>query len=78
MAKTTSLRLEVAKEEIQKKEEIVEKQKTEAMATKCRNNRGEISLSNEKKSYDNNIADNDTDLDEANDKKLFLAGYNSY
>ena len=44
--KTTNLRLKVAKEEVQKKQEVVERQKAEAVAAKQQKDRGGISLSN--------------------------------
>ncbi len=54
--RATNQRLEIAREEKQKREEIVEKRKTEAMATKRQRTRGGISLS----SKDEEIYESDT------------------
>ena len=70
LTRANNHRLEIAREERQKKEEIKEKQKTEAMVAKCCGNRGRISLSSKKEeNYESNIRD-DTDPDQANDKYL--------
>ena len=63
MIKATNLNLEIAKEEVQKKQKIVKKQKVEAAAAKQQKDRGNIGSSNE---YDNNYYSdmNDTDPDQ--------------
>lgn len=61
-------KLEVAKDERRKREEIVERRTTEAMATKCRRNRGGIGLSSKKEeNYESDIGD-DINPDQADDK----------
>ena len=45
LIKATNLRLEVAKEKVWKKQEVVERQKAEAAAAKQQRDRGGISLS---------------------------------
>ena len=62
MIKATNLRLEIAKEEIRKKQEVVERRKAEVVVTKQQKNRRDISLFNE---YDDNYYSDtdDTDLD---------------
>lgn len=61
--KATNLRLEVAKEEVQKKHEVVKRQKAEATAAKRQRDRGGINLSNE--DDDNYYSDTDnTDPDQ--------------
>ena len=69
--RVTNQRLEVTKEEGQKREEMVERWKTEAMVTKYRSARGGISLSSEEKeNYGSNTGD-ETDLDQTgNDENL--------
>ncbi len=58
LTRATNQRLEVAKEERRKTEEIVEKQKTEAMAAKWQRAKGGISLSiEEKENYESDIKD---------------------
>ncbi len=67
--RTTNQRLEVVKEERQKREEIVEKQKTEAMVAKRWRARRGISLSSEKmKNYKSNTGD-ETNPDQADNDK---------
>ena len=58
--KATNLRLEVAKEEVQRKQEVVERRKTDTAATKQQRDKGGISLSNE--DDDNYYSDTD-DMD---------------
>ena len=60
MIKATNLKLEVAKEKIQKKQEVVERQKVEAVATKLQKDRGDISSSNEN---DNSYYSDTDDID---------------
>lgn len=69
MTRATNQRLDVTKEENQKRVEMVEKRKIEAMATKYQRIRGGISLfSEEKENYESNIRDK-TDPDQpGNDK----------
>ena len=68
MTRATNHRLEVASEKRQKKEEIVEKQKTRALAAKRQRARKGISLSNKKEqSYEIDTRDN-IDLDQVNDE----------
>ena len=60
--KATNLRLEVAKEKVRKKHEVVERRKAEATAAKRQRDRGGISSSNEED--DNYYSDtDDTDPD---------------
>lgn len=64
----TNHRLEDARKEKQKREEIVERWKAKAMATKCRRTRGGISSSStEEGNYESDTKD-DTDPDKANNK----------
>lgn len=68
MTKATNYRLEIANKESPKREEIVKRQKTEAIATKRQRIRKRISLSNkEEESYKSNIGD-EMDPDQANDE----------
>ena len=67
--KTTNLRLEVAKEEVQRKQEVVKRQKAEVAAVKRQRDRGDISSSNEDDDNYYNNTDN-TDLDEENNLNL--------
>ncbi len=70
--RVTNQRLEVAREDRRKKEEMVERRKTEAMATKCRRTRGGISLSNEEEeNYESDTGD-ETDPNQAEDDKNLL------
>lgn len=70
LTKATNHRLEIADKERQKKEEIVKKWKTKAMAGKCQRAKKQISLfSQEKESYESNIR-NKIDPDQTNDKYL--------
>ena len=63
--KATNLRLEVAKEEVWKKQEIVERRKAEAAAAKQQRDRGGISSSNEDDdNYYNDIDDIDPDQED--------------
>lgn len=57
LIKTMKYRLKVVKEERQKRQEIIKKQKTEAMVAKQYRARGRISSSS-KKEYENTIEDN--------------------
>ena len=67
LTKATNYKLEVARKEQYKREEIVERQKTEAMAAKRYRERGGISLSSgEERNYESDTG-NDTDLDQAKD-----------
>ena len=67
--KATNHRLEVAREEQWKKEEMVEKQKTEAMAVRRQRARRGISLSSkEEENYESDTRDK-TDPDQAGDDK---------
>lgn len=51
-------KLEVVSEERQKREPMIKRRKTEAMAIKCQRTRGGISLSNEEKeNYESDIKD---------------------
>ena len=59
-------RLEAAREERQKREEMIKRRKAETMAAKQRRARGGICLSNEEKD-ESDIRD-DRDPDQANDK----------
>lgn len=72
LTRTTNQRLEFVRKERQKREKIVEKQKTEAMAAKrWRIERG-ISLSNKKeKNYESDTGDK-TNLDQADNGKSSL------
>lgn len=68
LIRATNYRLKIGKEVWQKKEEMVEKQKIKAIATKQQRAKEEISLSNkEKGNYKSNIR-NKTDLDQADDE----------
>ncbi len=70
--RATNQRLEVAREERQKREEMLEKQITEAMAAKRRRARGGISSSSEEKeNYESNTGD-ETDLDQVKDNENLL------
>ncbi len=63
LTRVSNQRLKVVKEEKQKREEMVEKRKTEAMTIKRRRARGEMSLSSEEKeNYESDTGDK-TDLD---------------
>ena len=63
LIRATNQKLEVTREERQKREEMVEKRKTEAMTAKYRRPRGEISLSSEEEeNYESDTGD-ETDLD---------------
>ena len=65
-------RLKVAREEQQKREEIIERGKTETMAAKRQRARGRISLSNEEEeNYKSNTGD-ETNSDQAGDNKNSL------
>ncbi len=66
--RATNHRLQVAREEKRKREEMIEKQKAEAIAAKHRRNRGGISLSSkEEKNYHSDTVD-DEDPDQAEGK----------
>ncbi len=69
LTKATNQRLEVAREKRRKWEEIVERRKIKAMATKCRRVRGGISSSSEEEeNYESDTGD-ETDPDQADDYK---------
>ncbi len=69
LTRAINQRLEVAREKRRKREEIVEKRKTEAMAAKCQRARGGISSSSEEEeNYESDTGD-ETDLDQADDDK---------
>ena len=71
MIRATNERLEVARKKRQKKEKIVEKQKIEAMATRCQRGRGRISLSSEEKeNYESDTGDKTDPNQVGNDKNL--------
>ena len=70
LTKASNYRLEVAREEKQKKEEMVEKQKTEAMDAKCHRNRKGISLFSKKKGNYKSDTRDDIDPNQADDKYL--------
>ena len=61
LTRTTNDRLKAVKEEKQKREQIIEKQKAKTMAVKWHRARGGISLSNEEK--DETDIKDDTNLD---------------
>lgn len=61
--KATNLRLKVAKEEVQKKQEVVKRQKAKAIAAKQLRNREGISSSNEDDDNYYSEMDSDTDPD---------------
>lgn len=70
MKRATNHKLEVAREERRKREEMVERRKTEAMAAKRQRARGGISLSSEEGgNYESDTGD-ETDPDQANDEYL--------
>ncbi len=71
MIRATNQRLEVAREKRRKKEEMVERRKTEGIATKRQRARRGISLSRkEKENYESDTGD-ETDPDQAvNDENL--------
>ncbi len=72
LTRATNQRLEVAREERQKWEEMVERRKIEAIATKHRRARGGISLSNEEEeNYESDTKD-ETDPDQADNNKNLL------
>lgn len=72
LTKITNHRLEVAREEKQKKEEIIKKQRTKAIVAKRQRIRKEISLSNEEeKNYESDIRDK-TNPDQADDEYSLL------
>ena len=64
--RATNDKLEAVREERRKKEEMIERRKVEAIATKWRRARGGINLSSEEK--DESDTEDDTDLDQADDK----------
>lgn len=68
MTKVTNYRLEVAKEERQKRDEMVDRQKTEAITVRQQKVRGGISFSSkEKGSYGSDIRDK-TDPDQVDNE----------
>ncbi len=69
LTRAINQKLEVAREERRKREEIGERRKTEAMAMKRQRARGGLSSSSkEEENYESDIRD-ETDLDQANDDK---------
>ena len=64
--RVTYNRLDAAREERQKREEMIERQKVEAMAPKRRKARGRINLSNDKE--DESDTGDNTDPNQADDK----------
>lgn len=68
--KTINYRLEVVKKERQKREEIIEKQKTKVIATKYQKTRGVISLSSKERENDKSDTRDKTNLDYDNNKYL--------
>ena len=69
MIKAINHRLEVTKKKQQKREEMMERRKIEAITARCKRARGGSSLSSkEEKNYENDIGDK-TDLDQAGDDK---------
>lgn len=71
LTKTTNYKLEVTRKKQCKKKEMVERQKTKAMAAKYCKNRRETSLFNrEKKNYKSDTKD-DINSDQANNKYIF-------
>ena len=72
LIKTTNHRLEVAREEQRKKEEMVERRKTKTMATKRQRARREIGLSSEEEmNYEGDTRD-ETNPNQAGNKKNSL------
>lgn len=72
LTKITNYRFEVAREEKQKKEEILKKQRTKAIVAKRQRIKKEISLSNkEEENYKSDIRDK-TDSNQANDEYPLL------
>ncbi len=70
--RATNQRLEITRQERRKREEIVERRKTEAMSAKRQRARGGRSLSNEEeKIYESNTGDK-TDPNQANNDKNLL------
>ena len=70
LTKSINYKLEIANKERQKKEEMVERQKIEAMTAKRQRIRGEISFfSEQKEDYESDTRDK-IDPDQANDKYL--------
>ncbi len=64
LTRVTNQRLEVAREERRKRQEIVKRRKTEAMVAERQRARGRISLSSEEEeNYESDIGD-ETDLDQ--------------
>ena len=71
MIRATNERLEVAKKKRRKREEMVERQKTKAMATRCQRARGGINLfSEEEENYESDIGDKTDSNQASNDKNL--------
>ena len=69
LIKATNHKLKVAREEYQKKKEMIEKRKIKAMAARRQRARRGISLSNEEEeNYEKNTGDK-TDLDQASNDK---------
>ncbi len=70
--RVTNQRLEIAREARQKREEILERRKTEAMVAKCQRARGGISLSSKEKEIYESDTEDETDPDQANDDENLL------
>ena len=72
LIRAINYRLEVAREEQQKKKEMMERQKTETMAARRQRARGKISLSSkEEENYESDTGD-ETDSDQAGNNKNSL------
>lgn len=70
--------MEVARKKKRKKKKIIKKWKAKAIAAKYQKDRGRINLSGEdKKNYDSDTADGNTNLDQANNKNP-LPSCNNY
>lgn len=70
LIKATNYRLKIASNEKQKREEMMERRKTKAIATKRQNTRRGISLSSEKKENYESDSKNESYIDQVNDKYL--------
>lgn len=70
LIRATNHRLELTKEKRHKRKEIIERRKTKTIVAKYKRARGEISFfSKEDKDYESDT-ENETDLDQANNKYL--------
>ncbi len=72
LTRAINQRLEVAREERRKREEMVERRKTEAIAAKRQRARGGISLSSEEEENYESDTEDETDLDQANNDENSL------